>query len=221
MPLWQIFPAWRMDGMLNVLGSDATADRCAVAVEVTVPDLWSQFDRLGRAQGNVGSESDRLYWVGPTQLRVINGYDIRLQSRTLTESWAAVEDAEAPETRDTSTVNLTVSPSWDGSSQTLALDYDMDGAAEVPKAIEDVMAGFGAHLNQSIQLAPSEESADGYGARFEKGPSFSHGSRSKGLVISFTASADLDEGDCASIVGAGEGDAVPLIRGLAADLARG
>lgn len=196
-PIRDLFGDLGVTGDLVIDSIAPDGDRCAISVTIAAPALLSEIDRLGRAQGNVGSSRNRLYWVGPTRLREVQspGY-IFLSSRARYESWTYVDlgfdTVKTKNFQDTKGIDLRLSVVWNNETDTLALSYEIQNIRNFPGALETALRRIGLRFGGSSTLdLPKTTEMERLDPEITAGPTFQPSTDGKGLTINAIVTANL------------------------------
>ena len=196
-PLQDLFGDVGLSGTVAVESISPKGDRCAISVIVVVPALLSEMDELGRSQGNMGSSRNRLYWVGPTRLRGVEGPNtILLSSRARYESWTYLElvfdTIKNKNFQDTKTVDLRLFADWNRAAKKLKLSYEVQNIHNFPGSLEAALRGLGLQFGGSSTFdLPDTSSTERLEPEITEGPTFEATSDGKGLTISAVVTANL------------------------------
>lgn len=187
-------------GVSGTLAIDSIApegDRCTISVIVSAPALFSELDRLGQSQGNIGSSRNRLYWVGPTRLRGVQGPStILLTSRARYESWTYIEvlfdTIKTKNFQDTKNIDLRLSVEWNGDINTLLLSYEIQNIRNFPGSLEAALRSLGVRFGGSSTLPlPETSAAEQLQPEITEGPLFEATSDGNGLTVSAIVAVKL------------------------------
>ena len=189
-----------IDVRLDLAGVTAKDGRCHLDVALVAPGLWSDLDARIAARGNLGSSRNRLFWVGPTRLRgVEGGTDILLTSRARYESWAIFKilgkRIKNKNFQDTKTVDFRLRPVWDGAADRLTLAYEIQNIRNVPGEIESQLRRLGVEFGgeTSVEVPRDEARMQALDPRIEAPLAFSAVGDGQGLRVESVVSLTLPE----------------------------
>jgi len=182
---------------VDLHGIQAKGDRCHLDVTLSAPRLWSDLDAKARARGNLNSSRNRLYWVGPTRFRGIEGGNtVLLTSRARYESWAIVKvfgsEIKNKNFQDTKTVDFLLRPRWDAAGDRLSLDYEIQNVRNFPGEIERVLKRSGVEFGGSANFrVPRDDAMQQLDPRIEVPLAFSPTPNGNGLAVRTVVSLTL------------------------------
>lgn len=197
LPLDTLFSDLGISGTLTITSITPEGTRCRIAATAETPDMLAELDRKGQAEGNMGSDWNRLFWVGPTALQSVEGPGtLRLASRVRYENWIEIDfgfDTLKTKTiQETLDVDLQMRVQWDGDLDTLSLAYQLVGIRGVPDEILSALGQLGLQMGGASEMSlPATETTQTLSPQIEDGPRFRATPDGKGLYTDLTVSAEL------------------------------
>lgn len=172
--------------------------RCALSVTARVPSLFDQLDAMGRARENMGGNTHRLYWVGPTNLTSANGNTITMSSRARYELWGEIDvlfdTIKTKILQDTKTVDLLLVVDWDAAANALSLRYDITNIRNFPGEVEGWLRTLGVDFGGQERLTvPQNDTLAELAPEIIAGPAFA--AYQRGLDIRVDATLVLPNRD--------------------------
>ena len=191
----QLFKRQEFQARVDITEISPDGDRCTLDVIVTAPKLWSDLDAKIKSRGNLNSKRNRLYWLGPTRLRDVDGANtIYLTSRARYESWTYEKwtGLKFRNFRVSKTVDFYLRPVWDSVENSLSLTYEIENVRNFPGKIEKQLKKLGVDFGGIETFSmPKDQKVQNFDPKIEAPLSFSESNEGNGLSVATKVSLQL------------------------------
>lgn len=158
--LMDVAPKSPVPGIVTVDTVVRAGQDYRVTLTVHSDTLFADLDQIGRAQGNIGSNTSRLYWVGPTRGSHVAGRTTFVTTRARFEHWAIIkllfDTVKTKTIQETKTVTISVVPTW-SPPRTLSLAYRIENIANFPDDLERRLQHLGVSFGGRTTVTIADE----------------------------------------------------------------